>query len=310
MKWFKHQTSMRHDPRIKRVVRKYGADGYALYNYILESIAGNLNPKDPVPSLEETSEDIAYDLKLDTLRVQEIVGYCLEQGLFSQDEVTGHILCLKMYKFLDDATRKSSSVVNMLNSFAKLNKSEKVGQIPSKSEKVLPELDKDLELESDKDIKKPLSDKSNGAEFYKTKKGRKLKGKRLETFNLFWEAFSYKSGKAAAADSWMDIDELKDSLVNRIIQTAKREAAERPLILAKGKTPIMAQGWITARRWEDEVEQAASPAVQGQNQHQIPTIVPRTYAQCKDAEQRGQMNRIKQLRAERLKGAVDGEIVS
>lgn len=148
---------MRHDPKIKRVVRKYGADGYALYNYILESIAGNLNPKDPLPNLEETSEDIAYDLKLDTLRVQEIVGYCLEQGLFSQDEVTGHILCLKMYKFLDDATRKSSSVVNMLNSFAKLNQSDKVGQIPSESEKVLPDKDKDLDPdeELDKNIPSP-----------------------------------------------------------------------------------------------------------------------------------------------------------
>lgn len=150
MKWFKHQTSMRHDPKIRRVIRQYGADGYAIYNYILESIAGNLNPKDPLPNLEETSEDIAYDLKLDTLRVQEIVGLCLEQGLFSQDETTGHILCLKMYKFLDDATRKSASVVNMLNSFAKLKDSDLVGQIPSKSEKVRP----DIDVELDKDLKK------------------------------------------------------------------------------------------------------------------------------------------------------------
>ena len=104
--------------------------------------------------LFRSSEDIAYDLKVDTLRVQEIVGFCLEQGLFSQDETTGHILCLKMYKFLDDATRKSASVVNMLNSFAKLKNSDLVGQIPSKSEKVRPDIDLELDLELDKDLKK------------------------------------------------------------------------------------------------------------------------------------------------------------
>ena len=167
---------MRHDPRIKRVLRRYGSDGYAIYNYVLESIAGSLSQSSPIPALEENSEDIACDLNIDTLRVQEIVGFCLEQELFTKDEITGHILCTKMYKFLDDSTRKSASVVAMLNKFAGLgepeaigkipnksdkvrvspNKSEKVREIPSCSVKVHPDIELDLDIE--KDLLKDLSD--------------------------------------------------------------------------------------------------------------------------------------------------------
>jgi len=50
-------------------------------------------------------------------------------------------------------------------------------------------------------------------EFYLTKKKRKLKGKRLETFNKFWEIFNYKRGRAEAADSWLDIAVLTDAIV-------------------------------------------------------------------------------------------------
>jgi uncharacterized protein YdaU (DUF1376 family) len=85
-----------------------------------------------------------------------------------------------------------------------------------------------------------------------TKKKRTISGKRLESFYLFWEAFNYKKGKAEAADSWLDIPQLTNALVDRIVKAAKVEAIVRPELIAAGKTPKMAQGWLTARRWEDE----------------------------------------------------------
>jgi len=93
----------------------------------------------------------------------------------------------------------------------------------------------------------------NGTKFFITKKKRKLTGKRLETFEQFWDAFAYKSGKAEAADSWLDIPELTDSIVAKIMDSAKREAEARPSMVSAGKTPKMAQGWISGRRWEDEI---------------------------------------------------------
>lgn len=98
----------------------------------------------------------------------------------------------------------------------------------------------------------------NGTRFFLTRKRKKLTGKRLDTFEQFWNAFDYKKGKAEAADSWLSIPTLTDSIVDTIITAAKREASERPTLIAAGKTPKMAQGWITARRWEDEVVEMLS----------------------------------------------------
>ena len=92
-------------------------------------------------------------------------------------------------------------------------------------------------------------------EFYLTKKKRKLKGKRLETFLKFWEAFNYKSGKAEAADSWLDIPLLNNAIMERIIEAAEAEASGRAVKKTNGNTPKMAQGWLSGRRWEDEIQQ-------------------------------------------------------
>ena len=90
------------------------------------------------------------------------------------------------------------------------------------------------------------------SEFYTTTKKRKLTGKRLETFKRFWKAFRYTKGRAGAADAWIDIPELTNALVEKIIKAAEREAKERPSLIATKRTPIWGQGWITERRWEDE----------------------------------------------------------
>lgn len=148
---------MRNDAKIKRIIREHGAVGYAVYCYILEAIAGNLESKNPLPDLEETSEDLAYELRMDTVKVQRIVDSCIKQNLFSQDEITGRILCLKMYKFLDDSTRKSQEVVNMLSAYKKqtaikdtqekAKSRQKLGKIPKNSEKNLADIDRELDLD-------------------------------------------------------------------------------------------------------------------------------------------------------------------
>ena len=90
--------------------------------------------------------------------------------------------------------------------------------------------------------------------FYLTKRKRKLTGKRLETFDKFWVIFNYFKGKAEAADSWLDIPTLTDAIVDEIYSGAKSEANGRQRILDTGGRPKWAQGWLTARRWEDQDE--------------------------------------------------------
>ena len=89
--------------------------------------------------------------------------------------------------------------------------------------------------------------------FYLTKKKRQLKGKRLEAFNRFWAAFAYPKGKAEAADAWIDIPTLTDALVDEIVTAATAEALNRASVIADGRTPKFAQGWLSGRRWEDKV---------------------------------------------------------
>lgn len=84
-------------------------------------------------------------------------------------------------------------------------------------------------------------------------KKRKLTGKRLEAFKRFWAAFNFPKDRASAIDAWLDIPELTNQLVEEICKKAKIEAAGRKALLADGRTPKYPQGWITARRWEDEI---------------------------------------------------------
>lgn len=90
-------------------------------------------------------------------------------------------------------------------------------------------------------------------EVYITSKKKVLKGKRLITFNKFWEIFNYKKGKAEAAQAWYDIPQLTDKLCDQIYESAKNESEARQKMFELGKTPKMAQGWLTSKRWEDQV---------------------------------------------------------
>ena len=96
------------------------------------------------------------------------------------------------------------------------------------------------------------NDAVDNVDFLKTKRKRKLNGKRWETFQIFWDAFGYKKGKREAADAWLDIPSLTNELVEIIVGAARMEAERRPQMIKDGKTPKMAQGWISASRWEDE----------------------------------------------------------
>ena len=94
---------------------------------------------------------------------------------------------------------------------------------------------------------------------YPTKKGRKIKGQALIDFNDFWDAFGYKSGKPSAADSWLDIPNYSRDLFQKIMAKAHKECKRRKDLIAAGRTPKMAQGWITDRRWEDEDASESTP---------------------------------------------------
>ena len=89
---------------------------------------------------------------------------------------------------------------------------------------------------------------------YRTATKRVLTGQRLAWFNRVWDAFGYKRNKAEAADVFIDIEGLSEPLVAAICRAAQQEAARRPDLMARGKTPKMLTGWLSGRRWEDEAD--------------------------------------------------------
>lgn len=125
MNWYKHDTDALSDAKVKKLILKYGTDGYAVYFHCLELIAGDIKETNLTFELEHDSEIIADNLKIKGTpqqsgidRVNEIMRYIVDVGLF--DESNNKIFCFKLLKRLD-LSMTSSTKLRELISFAKEN---------------------------------------------------------------------------------------------------------------------------------------------------------------------------------------------
>lgn len=114
MKWFKHDSNANQDAKLEKILYKFGADGYAIYWYCLELISGKIDKKNITFELEHDSELIGQKLKIDILRVEEIMRYMVELQLFEINEENNRIMCLKLATRLDDTTSKNPEIRNIL----------------------------------------------------------------------------------------------------------------------------------------------------------------------------------------------------
>lgn len=96
---------------------KYGADGYALYWLCLELIAAPIDKLNVSFELEHDAEILAHRLKIDTLRVQEIMKYMVEIRLFEINQSTNRIICLKLANRLDESSSKNPEIRAAVNRF-------------------------------------------------------------------------------------------------------------------------------------------------------------------------------------------------
>lgn len=154
MQFFKHSTTMSADVKMKRVIRKYGLQGYGLYNAIIEKIAGALSSDKPIPELEDTAQDIAAEFGGDTTAINEIMTFMLGQGLFEVNELTGRILCNKIYKFIDKSQTRSPEIRMMIEKYRQHQAkcrlvTDKSGQSRTSLIEVEVEVDIDKEVEVD-----------------------------------------------------------------------------------------------------------------------------------------------------------------
>ena len=109
MKWFRHFTNAHDNGDLTKVRMKYGADGYAIYWYCLELVAGELGVNDDITfELKHDADVIGFNLQIDSKRVEEIMHFMVNLGLF--EDVNGIITCLKLAKYLDKKTTRNSTI--------------------------------------------------------------------------------------------------------------------------------------------------------------------------------------------------------
>ena len=70
-------------------------------------------------------------------------------------------------------------------------------------------------------------------------------------FDLFWLAFDYKQGRDGAAISWLKLGDIDKTELAEILKAAKQAALDRKQ-LPEEQSAIMAQGWLSQRRWLDK----------------------------------------------------------
>jgi hypothetical protein len=119
MKYFKHQSDLRHDTKIRRLISKYGIKGYGLYCLMIESIVSTICDDDPIPDLKETVEDIASFYKENSTEIGEIAAFMINQGMFELSETTGRITCAAIYRDLEMSATRSEKLRILIQNYKK-----------------------------------------------------------------------------------------------------------------------------------------------------------------------------------------------
>ena len=123
MKWIKHDTDANQDAKLQNVLLDYGLEGYGLYWYCIELIAGKVSKDCITFELEHDARIIARNTGSTPKKVEEIMTYFVDSGLFENS--SGMITCMKLAKRLDKSMTSNPEMRNIIESL-KLNSHDKV----------------------------------------------------------------------------------------------------------------------------------------------------------------------------------------
>ena len=155
MYWFKHKSDARNSLKLRKVRRKFGADGYAIYWFCLEAITYEVGPDNLTFELKEDSETIAFELNIQEKRVEEIILYMVNIGLFESS--SNMITCLKLAESIDKSMTNSPKMRKWLDKKSVMTCAGDV--------KTCAELDIDKEIDKDKDNKPLVKPKAKPSKY-------------------------------------------------------------------------------------------------------------------------------------------------
>ena len=113
MQWLKHDTNANQDAKLKKVRMKYGLEGYGLYWYCIELIASDVNQNNLTFELEHDAEIISFDTGIHVERVNEMMAYMVNVGLFESANNT--VTCLKLLKRLDQSMTSNKKMRDLIS---------------------------------------------------------------------------------------------------------------------------------------------------------------------------------------------------
>ena len=119
MKWYKHDSDASSDAKIKKLLLRHGAVGYAIYFHCLELITSDVSDQNLTFELEHDSEIIADNLKIKGTSdksgleiVEETMNYIVDLDLFQSNG--SRIFCMKMAQRLDQSMTNSKAMRGMI----------------------------------------------------------------------------------------------------------------------------------------------------------------------------------------------------
>lgn len=133
--YFPHDAAMRNDDRIKALRKKYKLAGYAIWNMLIEYIAGRDHFR--FEHNDFTLEIMAGDFDADVKEIEDVISYCLTLGLLQQ--IDGFIRCKTLENRLEPVllkrklARDGVSVTESPQSKGKKSKVQKSKAVPALS---------------------------------------------------------------------------------------------------------------------------------------------------------------------------------
>lgn len=113
MKWVKHDTDAHRDAKLRRLMLAYGMEGYGLYWYCVELIAGDVSADKYTFELEHDAEIISHDTGISVTKVNEMMAFMVDLKLFESD--LGIITCLKIAKRLDSSMTSNPDMRKLIS---------------------------------------------------------------------------------------------------------------------------------------------------------------------------------------------------
>lgn len=111
MKWFRHESRAHLDAKLQKLVMKYGFEGYGLYWYCVENICANLEPKLTF-ELEVDSEILSHIGRIDSRKVEEMMLYMVNVGLFQQKDYL--FTCLNLARYLGEKSTRNPQLIEII----------------------------------------------------------------------------------------------------------------------------------------------------------------------------------------------------